>query len=227
MKNGKGQSVLHVAVIHSFPYIWIRLLLMRRADPCTRDQDGYIPAHYAAEKDDLEMLKALTTRFHSNIKNLSTIQQNEICINCHKALAITDIFGRNVFMQACYKGAYKCVKYLQEQRSIENVDRTDIHGDTPLHYVVAQNNKSLAEFLLIECAADANGGDEKRPSPLDVALFNQNSELEELLKSRCGKSRCFIKRIIKKRKISDDELLESSMERLSIEPIKRSVFKTS
>ncbi|CAF0968596.1 unnamed protein product, partial [Didymodactylos carnosus] len=94
----------------------------------------------------------------------------------------------------------------------------DIFGDTALHYVIAHNHKSLTEFLIIECQCDVNGGSEKRPSPLDIAIFNQNKEFANLLLSKNGKSRFQIKHESKKCKIFEDDR-RLGIERLSIEPV--------
>ncbi|CAF1108941.1 unnamed protein product [Didymodactylos carnosus] len=219
MKNVKGQTLLHIAVIQSFAYVWVRLLLMRGADPCAQDKDGYTSVHYAVEKDDLEMLKALTIRFHPKVKVSSEVEFDKIHENCTKSLTLTENFGMTAIMLACYKGAIKCITYLHEQQLIDNINRTDIFDDTSLHYAVAHNNKHLTEFLVNNCRADVNGGNTKRPSALDIAVFNQNTELKELLVSRDCKLRSPIKRQGEKRKTSDAELLNSGMKHLSIEPL--------
>ncbi|CAF1113342.1 unnamed protein product, partial [Didymodactylos carnosus] len=223
MKNEKGQTILHVAVIQSFAYVWIRLLLMREVDACTKDKDGYTAAHYAAEKDDLEMLKALTIKFHGQVK-LPSSNVEKVHANCMKALTITEQSGMTVFMLACYKGSINCARYLHEQQPHNNVNLTDVYGDTSLHYAVAHNNKNLTEFLVNECQSDVNGGNEKRPSPLDIAFFNKSLELEKLLLSKNGKSRFQIKRESKKRKLFEDDL-SFDMERLSIEQVNSRLIK--
>ncbi|CAF1281583.1 unnamed protein product [Didymodactylos carnosus] len=237
LKTMKKKTILHVVVTQSFSYVWIRLLLMREVDTCATDKDGYTAAHYAAEKDDLEMLKALTTKVHSQVK-LPPSNVEKIHANCMKALTITEKFGRTVFMLACCKGAINCARYVHEQQSYNNVNLTtveksdsrlnshdsDAYGDTSLHYAIAHNHKNLTEFLVNECQSDVNGGDEKRPSPLDIALFNRNTELENLLLSKNGKSRFQIKRESKKRKSFEVDL-SLDMERLSIEQVDSRVIK--
>ncbi|CAF1085192.1 unnamed protein product [Didymodactylos carnosus] len=211
MRNEKDQTILHVAVIQSLAYVWIRLLLMREVDSCARDKDGYTAAHYAAEKDDLEMLKALTMKFHDKVKTLASSNVEKIYASCMEALTITE-------KSACNKTAMKCVRYLHEQQPHTNVNQTDIFGDTSLHYAIAHNHKNLTEFLVIECQCDINGGSEKRPSPLDIAIFNQKAELVNFLLSKNGKSRFQIKHESKKCKIFEDDL-RLDIERLSIEPV--------
>ncbi|CAF1062963.1 unnamed protein product, partial [Didymodactylos carnosus] len=206
MKNEKEQTLLHVAVIFSFSYVWIRLLLMRESNPCAQDKDGYTPLHYAVEKDDVEMVKALTARFCIKLNTLPDAAIDKIHADCMRALTVTDKLGRTVFMLACYKGSLKCATYLNPQQTQDNFNMTDIYGDTSLHYAVARDDKYLTEMLLTGGKADVNGGELTRPSALDVAIFNQNSKLTELLLTNKGKSRCFIKRKTQNRTMFEDDL---------------------
>ncbi|CAF1103026.1 unnamed protein product, partial [Didymodactylos carnosus] len=70
MRNDRHQTLLHVAVISSLDYVLTRWLLMLGADPCAQDKDGYTPAHYAVERDDIENLRVLTT-IHSSVEHES------------------------------------------------------------------------------------------------------------------------------------------------------------
>jgi ankyrin repeat protein len=87
---------------------------MRECNPCYQDVDGYTAAHYAAERDDIEMLKALTTRFYSEIKLFSNQQITNIHENCLKALSIRQKYGLTVFMLCCQYQSIKCLNYLLE-----------------------------------------------------------------------------------------------------------------
>ena len=108
------QSVLHVLVIHAYPYIWVRLLMMRGCDTCLQDADGYTAAHYAVERDDVEMLKALTVRFQSQARPISEEQVTNIHQRCLHALTVREKRGLTVFMLACYRDSMKCLTYLLE-----------------------------------------------------------------------------------------------------------------
>ncbi|CAF1445311.1 unnamed protein product, partial [Didymodactylos carnosus] len=99
-----------------------------------------------------------------------------------------------LFMLACFRQAEKSVKYISRLPT-NQVNILDIYGDTALHYTVANNNRPLTRFLIEECEADVNGGLEQRPSPLDIAIFKQNFELQTLLISHRARSRLPIKRI--------------------------------
>jgi ankyrin repeat protein len=85
---------------------------MRGCDPCAQDQDGYTPIHYAIERDDVEMLKALTTRFCSEIKLFSEEKIMMIHNDCLKAISIRQKYGLTGFMLACYQQSIKCLNYL-------------------------------------------------------------------------------------------------------------------
>ncbi|CAF4412857.1 unnamed protein product [Didymodactylos carnosus] len=214
MRNDREQTLLHVVVIHLFQYVYVRLLLMRNADPCARDRDGYTPAHYAVEKDDVEMLKALTVRFHATIKAIPDTEVNSTHKRCRDALAICENRGMTAFMLACFKQAINCARYIHGIQ-MDDADRRDIHGDISLHYAVGRNDMVMTVFLITECNANVNGGDEKRPSPLDIATFNNHSELKEFLLKNNAKSRCLIKRIIHKRKDVQQDI-EAKLEGLTI-----------
>ncbi|CAF1447026.1 unnamed protein product, partial [Didymodactylos carnosus] len=204
-------TLLHVAVINSIAYVWIRLLLMRGADPCAQDKDGYTPAHYAVERDDVEMLKALTVRFHIKSKALPHNQINKIRRNCYRSLVIRENFGGMIaFMLACFKEATKCIVYIH-QFKMDHVNTQDIFGDTSLMYAVARNNKQLTEYLISECKADVNGGSVTRPSALDIAILNNNLEIEQILQH----NNCYSHSQIKRTKYPDDLCLY--IERLSLE----------
>ena len=82
-------------VIHAYQYVWIRLLMMRGCDTCMQDIDGYTAAHYAVERDDVEMLKALTMRFHAQVKPIPEEQITAVHERCLKALSVKDKQGFN------------------------------------------------------------------------------------------------------------------------------------
>ncbi|CAF1129129.1 unnamed protein product [Didymodactylos carnosus] len=108
MRNDRNQTLLHVVVIHLFQYVYVRLLLMLNANPCARDRDCYTPAHYAVEKDDVEMLKALSVRFHAKIKAIPDSEVNSTLKRCLEALTICENRGMTAFMLACFKQAINC-----------------------------------------------------------------------------------------------------------------------
>src|ERR1700722_15253828 len=87
------QTVLHILVTHAYKYVWIRLMLMRSCDPCAQDADGYTAAHYAVERDDVETLKSLTTRFHSQVKPIPETQILTIHEQCLRALSLRENQG--------------------------------------------------------------------------------------------------------------------------------------
>jgi ankyrin repeat protein len=88
--------------------------MMRGCDPCAQDSDGYTAAHYAVERDDVEMLKALTIRFHSQVKPIPDQQITAIHEKCLQALTLKNKQGLTVFMLACHHESLKCLNYLIE-----------------------------------------------------------------------------------------------------------------
>ena len=86
--------------------------MMRGCDTCAQDSDGYTAAHYAVERDDVEMLKALTIRFYSQTKPIPEDQIIAIHNQCLKALTIRNKQGLTVFMLACHHESIKCLDYL-------------------------------------------------------------------------------------------------------------------
>jgi ankyrin repeat protein len=96
--------------------------MMRECDPCCQDFDGYTAAHYAVERDDVEMLKALTTRFYSEIKAFSEQKITTIHERCLKALSIRQNQGLTVFMLCCRCQSIKCLNYLIDQLKINDVN---------------------------------------------------------------------------------------------------------
>ncbi|CAF1532672.1 unnamed protein product [Adineta steineri] len=228
MRNDHGQTVLHVLVIHAYQYVWVRLLMLRECDPCAQDIDGYTAAHYAVERDDVEMLKALTLRFQTQAKPISEEKITTIHNKCCKALSLKEKNGLTTFMLACQHESLKCLDYLIEL-NINDSNLEDKFGDTCLHYAVGRRNKNLVEKLLDTCKADANGGQQLRPSVLDILQYNRaqqkpfertkDDDIERLLLSYGAKNRYSIRRIASKRKGSNDnnESITSNLACLSID----------
>lgn len=122
MTNFFRQSVLHLIVIDNWPLYWIRLLMIRGADLLAQDHDGYTPAHYAVERDNLPLLKALTTKFDQHWTKFSSKPFEQIHENALQALRKRNHFGLTVFMLACQQKSMKCLNYLIEL----NIDDTHL-----------------------------------------------------------------------------------------------------
>ncbi|CAF0822556.1 unnamed protein product [Rotaria sp. Silwood1] len=228
MKNDHGQTVLHVLVIHAHQYVWIRLLMMRGCNTCAQDIDGYTAAHYAVERDDVEMLKALTLRFHSQAKPIPEERITAIHQQCINALSLKNKQGLTVFMLACYHGSLKCLNYLIDLH-INDSNLEDKFGDTCLHYAVALRNQILVEKLINTCQANVNGGNPTRPSILDVLQYNReqrkiddrikDDQIEQIILSHDAKNRCTIRRITSKRKgsVDNDEAIIANLACISLD----------
>ena len=207
--------------------------MMRSCDTCAQDIDGFTAAHYAVERDDVEMLKALTMRFHTQAKPISEEQISTIHGQCLKALTLKEKEGRSVFMLAAHRESMKCLNYLIELNFNDSNLRVshrllaifaslhlfsphiqDRFGDTCLHYAVARRNQLLVEKLVVSCQANVNGGDTARPSVLDILQYNReqqksteqskDNEIEKYLLSQNARNRCTIRRVTNKRKDTTD-----------------------
>lgn len=95
-------------------------MMMRECDTSAQDSDGYTAAHYAVERDDVEMLKALTMKFHIQTKPISEEKINQIHHNCLRALTIKENRNLTVFMLACFHGSIKCIDYLLTELKIND-----------------------------------------------------------------------------------------------------------
>lgn len=188
--------------------------MMRGCDTSSQDRDGYTAAHYAAARDDVEMLKALTIRFHCRVKTFSDDYINQMHQRGLQALRLTTNQGLTVFMLACYHQSMKCLNYLLDL-NINDAQQQDQFGDTALHYAVARRNEDLVRKLLDQCQADVNGGSFGRPSALDLVQFIREEQpmfdrakenaIEQLLLSRHARNRCPLRRNYSKRKLSVDQ----------------------
>lgn len=81
-------------------------------DPTHQDHDGYTAAHYVAERDDVETLKALTTPIDSKVKVVSEEKKASLHERCLQALSIQNNQGLTVFMVAVRCESMKCLDYL-------------------------------------------------------------------------------------------------------------------
>ena len=196
--------------------------MMRGCDSTIQDRDGYTAAHYAVERDDVEMLKALLVRFHSRIKPFSDEYVDQIHQRGLKALSLRNRQGLTVFMLACYHQSLKCLDYLLEL-NINDVQLQDAFGDTCLHYAVARRNELLVKKLIEQCRADVNAGHCVRPSVLDVLHFNREQQrptdrtkddnIERFLLAHQARSRCPLRRTNLKRRASMDSVPADALDR--------------
>ncbi|CAF1195731.1 unnamed protein product [Didymodactylos carnosus] len=106
-------------------------------------------------------------------------------------------YGMTPFMLATFKRSLKCVQFLHEHYPSQ-INQQDNDGDTCLHYTVANNDLELSKYLIQVCGANVNGGDEQRPSPLDIAIFNDYNNMIRFLLEHGGQKRCNIQRVVNK-----------------------------
>ena len=112
------------------------------------------------------------------------------------------------------------IEYLFYKISFSSKDN---FGDTCLHYAVALRNEILVNKLVNQCDADVNGGDNKRPSVLDMLQFNRERQepfdrtkddlIEQILLANNAVNRCGVRSFINKRKrtLDNDESIISDL----------------
>lgn len=189
-------------------------MMMRGCDLTNQDRDGYTAAHYAVERDDVEMLKALTVRFLCRVKPFSNDYIDQIYQQGLKSLTLRNRQGLTVFMLACFHQSIKCLDYLLDLK-INDVHLQDQFGDTCLHYAVARRNEILVEKLITQCHADVNAGSCVRPSAFDILEFDREHQsftdrskeekIQRLLIEHQAQTRCSLRRTYAKRKSSIDD----------------------
>lgn len=79
---------------------------------------------------------------------------------------------------------------------------------------MARRSRPLVETLISKCGANVNGGQQMRPSALDVLQHNRaqqkpfertkDDEIEQLLLTHKAKNRCSIRRVFNKRKNANE-----------------------
>jgi tetratricopeptide (TPR) repeat protein len=108
-----------------------------------------------------------------------------------------------------------------------------------LHYAVAHRNEILVDRLINQCNADVNGGDNKRPSILDMLQFNRERQepfnrtiddvIEQILLLNNAVNRCGVRSIINKRKrtLSDNESVVSNLGCLTVDSVTNTPIETA
>ena len=139
--NLSGASHLHIAVMYGHHgHAW--LLLQRGADPLALNNYGRTPVHYAAYREDKQMVKLLFK--YLDVKNIRT--------NLH------DFSGISMFHIACWLGPAEVVEdFIRggqydingaiDTITYDHRNRT-FFGYTPLHFAVKSGDTTKIELLL-------------------------------------------------------------------------------
>ena len=136
----------------------------------SKDEIGKTPLHWAAGKNQLEVMKVLLDEYHIdvNIRN--------------------DNNGTPLHVAASQANP-KAAMILIEHGAI--VDARTLNNSTPLHFAVFKSGKPghiESAKILINNGADVNAKTDEGATPLSMALFRKNNEVINMLKSRGAKA---------------------------------------
>lgn len=143
---------------------------------CGSDPIAPLPAPQSPfSKEAFELAAAVN---NGDSKELSSI----IARNVNPFIVMGD--GTTVLHGACAISQSECVIELLMVADSSEVNRQDIHGQTPLHHAVNSNsaNTQIVKYLL-EAGADPAIEDAEGLLPVDHAQNNGRSEMVKLLKA--------------------------------------------
>ncbi|MBU4334196.1 MAG: ankyrin repeat domain-containing protein, partial [Candidatus Omnitrophica bacterium] len=135
----------------------------------TKDEIGKSPLHWAAGKNQLEIIKVLLDEYNIdvNIRNANNGTPLHVAAS-----------------QANPKAAIILIEHGAE------IDARTLNGSTPLHFAVFKSGRPghiEAAKILIENGADVNAKTDEGVTPLSMAFFRNNKEVINLLKSHGAK----------------------------------------
>jgi len=100
----------------------------------------------------------------------------------------TNFLGRTSLHYAVEKGDLDLVKNLVVDQPSENVNASDLYGNSPLHLAVIHNQKEILEYLL-HFTPDINQMDRHGETALDLAMASGQMDTRRLLESRGAESK--------------------------------------
>ena len=140
-----------------------KLLLMNGASVKAKDHDGLTALHYAAKYNHPEVVELL-------------VAHGADCKEKHS-------HGSTPLHLAAGFGAVQCIKNLLMSSSVPLVNIQGGGKQTPLHFAVHNHHPECAKVLL-EAGADPNA-QSTWGTPLQMAVADKDSEMEQLIKSYC------------------------------------------
>lgn len=152
-----AQTPLHIAIINEH-YKMIDTLLGYGADRNMLDSNNSTPLVYAIEKrfDAVNLLDKFTD------------------------LNWSDAYNRSILHLAAINGCSGVAWEFLNLDLGKNIDRSDINGQTPLHYASSKNDKELVD-LLLQGGANGHHLDKINRSPLDLAVESSGWRAVEAL----------------------------------------------
>jgi len=170
----------------------VRSLLRRGADPNAAAPDGSTAVHWAAHRDNLDMLNALLdagarpdslTRY--KVAPLTLAAQNGSAAAIERLLAAgaspdtVSEEGQTVLMTAARNGRDEAVRVLLRRGA--KVDLAEsFRGQTALMFAAGEGNLAAAE-LLLEAGADVNARSKGGFTPVLFAVRNNRYEMARFL----------------------------------------------
>ena len=159
-----GESPLHGALARSNNYDTVRILVENGADLFTQAVDGKTPLHgifndtisQVLMKDewlenispDSEAMSITHYLAWSSTSTLAIFQRGRLYDDAD--LLSTDRLGRTCLHFAASRGNVGVFSYLVGQVSIEDVEKKDIQGRTPLHYAVQSSRAAEVIDRIVE-----------------------------------------------------------------------------
>nr|UUG47281.1 ORF68 [Bracoviriform inaniti] len=145
IRNSDGMTALHLAVMNNQPGI-VRYLLVGGADPMSKDNWGRIPLHFACEKNNIDLLTALTKAFEP--LEIAKMQSKKLTIpNLFKSIDMRNHNGETPLFIATENGLLNVVKHLVNLGAkINTMSYRD--GRRPLYIAIFKGYKDITEFIL-------------------------------------------------------------------------------
>ena len=173
------------------------LLLEKGALINAKDDKNKTPLDYAVTKKRTEVIELLRSKGGKTAKeqlaaeNIFAASEVGDVESVKKLLAGVDVNGKNkggytALHLASKKGHVEVAKVLLEAKAA--VAAASKSGKTALHYVANYNGNLDLAKLLLDAEAPVNAKDGKNKTPLDYAVSKKRTELEEMLRSKGGKT---------------------------------------
>lgn len=186
LKNKKGLSALHIAVIKRDIALIQTFLKRRNNEPFPIDFDENTPLHLAAQRGDADIVKLfLEAGIDPNLKNIDGETALHMAVKAGHASVVDCLLQHradSVQMQAA-------ASELEEKKSAVDVNAGSNTGDTALHIAARTANTEIAA-LLRAAKADIGVTNSKGEKPLLHAL----KAMPLLAQYPYRASSCFFKR---------------------------------
>ena len=190
IKNSKGQTPLHLAILNKHCEMAENLLLYD-ADPNAKDNEGFSPLHYAAWHDIDASIRVLIekgakidladnigqTPLHLAARNGSTISL-KLLVENGATVDAKNNDGRTPLHHIAFQGNCDALKILIDKKP--NLNIPDLNHHTPIFAAIAKEHYEVI-YQLIRYRANVNVMNQCRNTPLDYAYDKGNHSIISLL----------------------------------------------